>query len=118
MPSKKPPKKAALSKEERSERMVEKKEAKKHESVTPPAPVGTLIKVTFHNATSGEALLYLVDSSGIERFMARLDVGKSSEQSCKSPANWTVKVGGKDLKAIANRDLARFEIGEAGIKTS
>ncbi len=108
-------KKTAKSKEERSDRMVEKKAEEKAAPEKPLAPAGTLINVSFSNTSAGEALLYLEDSSGIERYMLRLEPGKSSEQSCKSPANWTVKVGGKELKTVANRDKAAFKITTGGI---
>ena len=107
-------------KEERSDRMVEKKAAKaeKEAPETALAPAGTAIKVNFNNTSAGEALLYLVDSSGIERFMLKLEPGKSSEQSCKSPASWTVKAGGKELKVVANRDNAQYEITAGGVKAA
>src|SRR4030067_1071207 len=111
-------KKAARGKEERSDRMVERKAAKaeKKRPETALAAAGTTINVSFNNTSAGEALLYLEDSSGIERFMLKLEPGKSTGQTCKSPANWKVKVGGKELKAIANRDKAAFEITAGGVK--
>jgi len=111
-------KKTAKSKEERSDRMVEKKAEEKAATEKPLAPAGTPISISFSNTSAGEALLYLEDSSGIERFMLKLEPGKSSEQSCKSPANWTVKVGGKELKVVANRENAKFEIGADRVKAS
>lgn len=111
-------KKTAKSKEERSDRMVEKKAEEKAAPEKPLAPAGTPISVSFSNTSAGEALLYLEDSSGIERYMLRLEPGKSSQQSCKSPASWTVKVGGKELKVVANRDQAKFEIGDGQVKAS
>jgi hypothetical protein len=111
-------KKASMSKEDRSDRMVEQKAAKQEAPEKPQSPAGTQIKVNFSNTSVSEALLYLEDSSGIERYMLRLEPGKSTEQSCKSPANWTVKVGGKELKVVANRDKALFEITAGGVKAS
>jgi hypothetical protein len=120
MAGKKTPKKAARSKEERSDRMVEQKAAKAKKEVqeTPLAPAGTPINVSFSNTSASEALLYLEDRSGLERFILMLEPAKSSEQSCKSPANWTVKMGGKELKVVANRDKAQFEIGADKVKAS
>ena len=112
------PKKTAKTKEERSDRMEEKKAAEKEAMEAPLATAGMPIKVNFSNTTAGEALLYLEDSSGIERFMLKLEAGKSSEQSCKSPAKWTVKVGGKELKVVANRDGVDFQIGATGVKAN
>jgi len=111
-------KKTAKSKEERSDRMVEKNAEEKAALEMSLAPAGTPINVSFSNTSAGEALLYLEDSSGIERFMLKLEPGKSTEQSCKSPASWTVKVGGKELKVVANRDQAKFEISADKVKAS
>lgn len=114
------PRKAAKSKEERSDRMVEKQaaEAEKKALEKPTSPAGTLIKVSFSNMSAGEALLYLEDSSGIERFMLKLEAGKSSEQSCVSPAKWTVKFGGKEQNVVANQDGANFHIEAGSVKAS
>lgn len=118
MPGKGKAKKTAKSKEERSDRMVEKKAAESAPAapIKPVAAAGTSIKVTFSNSAAREALLYLEDSSGIERFMLKLDAGQSTERTCVSPAKWTVKVGGKELKVVADHDMAKFEIGTERIQ--
>ena len=116
MPGKKVVKRAAQSKEERSDRMVEKKLEKQKEAEAPLAPAGTSIKVKFSNAAAGDALLYLVDRSGIERFMFKLEPGKNTEQSCLSPATWKIKVGGKELEVVANRPAATYEIAADRVK--
>lgn len=112
------PRKAAKNKEERSDRMAEKMAAEAGQKALeqPVSPAGTPIKVNFRNTSTEEALLYLVDSSGIERFMLKLGAGQSTGQSCVSPAKWTVKVGGKELKLVANQDGANFQIESDGVK--